>query len=133
MALAVFGTQDVIGNGSGTVSPAASAAYTDPIPIPDTYEWVDFRFNARGLADLNAAHGGTLSFFGELSVPDLSTGVQEWYAFDGVVPASGHGGLDGDPIALLVVTPAPEPTTMVLLGPAMLGWWGMRRRMRRRV
>jgi len=125
--LVISGTQDAIGNGTGTVRPLATDVYTAPVSIPATAPmWLSLPFNDQGLAALNAARGGTFSFFGELTtIPDLSTGVQEWFAFDGVIPLSGNA---GDPIAQLTLTPTPEPATIVLLGPAILGLWGLRRR-----
>jgi hypothetical protein len=111
-----------MGNGTGTTRPVAGNTYgsVDLLhpTVPDAIDpqtFIDIPLNLNAINDINSSHNHQLSFFGDLSIPDSSTGVQEWFAFDGAIGEGGRG-----PIAQLVVATVPEPAGIVLLGTALI-------------
>lgn len=115
--LVIYGTS-FQGNGTGSVRPSGTTTYgtvdlLDPgAADPSSSGFIMLELNSAAIADLNAARGGLFSFYGELlGIPDLGTGVQEWFAFDGAIGEGGSG-----PIAQLMASSTPEISSIFLLG-----------------
>jgi hypothetical protein len=128
--LTLYGTASNVGNGTGVSRPVPRDVYgtfdiLNPI-IPDPIDplhFIDLQLNSNAISDINSSRGGQLSFFGDLSIPNASTGVQEWFAFDGAVGAGGKG-----PIAQVTLsTSIPEPSTILLLVTVIAGLWLIQR------